>query len=339
MVTYNLQPRVFAIRTKGGKLEFPNKGIIEMKLGPSNVFGGENKPGRTALYAQKNKLIYNTNTGRMLVQPVPPLQPLNVLLEDRNYKIELNGEILRCETFCQNILDLEEIILTFYFHLPAILNLNFPDPPIVLSIKGLVGAIEFDWVYHKSEFNIYNVNKDILEGAVVEAFELLSSFSGAKNIRLFSSLNYFHVASRLIVCGNSPWEFMAECILNLSKSLETLFVESENSRDDIRNGLRKIGYSSDEIEGDFIPILILRNFLDVGHPKISVHNPEHRIIIYDFLYNTEIHFRKLFKKLLKEIVEGRFKLKQEIDFEPSGEDKRKMEKLIEVLKSRINLNK
>ena len=65
----------------------------------------------------------------------------------------------------------------------------------------------------------------------------------ADNKRLAAALSYYYTAKRLIEAGNSPFEFMAEAILNYSKILEIMFVHSKDTMTDVRNELLKFGYS------------------------------------------------------------------------------------------------
>lgn len=98
---------------------------------------------------------------------------------------------------------------------------------------------------------------------------------------------------RLIVAGNSDWEFMAEIILNLCKVLQILF---GNKRDDVRKGLSKIDYSEEEREGDIIPIMILRDNLDVGHTLIKIFTKRNVTEAGEYLKKImslrEDHFRR-----------------------------------------------
>ena len=95
--------------------------------------------------------------------------------------------------------------------------------------------------------------------------------------------------------GSTPWEFMAEVVLNLHKVLVVLF---GNSRDLIREGLRKLGYTPDETEQNFLPIDVLRNKFDVAHPSLGTHKASDLDTLYRYLEVTDRIFRELLTRVL-----------------------------------------
>jgi hypothetical protein len=83
---------------------------------------------------------------------------------------------------------------------------------------------------------------------------------------------------------------MAEALLNYSKTLEVLFGDT---RDQQRAGLRAIGVPDDDIETRFIPVTLLRDFLDVAHPKLSQLDSQRLRDLYLFLIGLEHDFQTL----------------------------------------------
>lgn len=137
----------------------------------------------------------------------------------------------------------------------------------MLSLAGKLGDVEFRWEYQKASYHFRPRTKVGLEKHILDSIKNIQFLQG----RLSASVQYFQVASRLIVVGLSSWEFMAEAILNFSKVLQILFGEK---MDDVRVGLSKLGYSDDEIEMDFIPLMVLRNTFDVGHAQSVIPQTE-----------------------------------------------------------------
>lgn len=103
-------------------------------------------------------------------------------------------------------------------------------------------------------FSFTPLTSEILEEHVAGFFKTLPLISETKNRRLVAAIYYFYTSSRLLVSGHSQWEFMAECILNLNKTLEILF---GGTRDLIRDGLSKLGYETEEIEGDYMVLNLI----------------------------------------------------------------------------------
>jgi hypothetical protein len=70
----------------------------------------------------------------------------------------------------------------------------------------------------------------------------------------------------------------------LAKALEVLFPPEgdKKSRDAARDGLRLLGFSPDEIEGNILSAMALRNEIDVGHVGLSLFKMDQLKIIYAF---------------------------------------------------------
>lgn len=336
MLTYQLQARVFHIE-EGGPFQFPNNTILEIKFMPGSAFGTDASPSRTLVRAREATVDIDANTGRWLGLSQPPLERLNVVLESPNSRLSLNGDELKYEFQCSAIEELEGMLSAFKWILPPLLNLEFSDPPIVAFARGRVGKTVFRWEHKRQEWRVHmrTVTADKLEQHFASAFDTLPLFNGTQNRRLAAALYYFHVGVRLNVCGDSPWEFMAESILNFSKSLEILFSTSENTKDDIRRELKKLGFTNDYIEGDFIPLLILRSWVDVAHPRVAIFKRDDLKILYKYLALSEEKLRSLLKLVLKQVDGGTYKIPQEQDLSLNNKDRQGIDKLIATMESRI----
>ena len=89
MLTYQLQPRVFKKKVADSTFIFPGEVSIEIKLAPPNTFGTKDEPSRTLVHERPGSLLYNTNTGRVLVKSESPLEPLDVVIESPKTRFEL----------------------------------------------------------------------------------------------------------------------------------------------------------------------------------------------------------------------------------------------------------
>jgi len=150
--------------------------------------------------------------------------------------------------------------------------------------------------------------------------------------RLMASLCYFHAAARLLATGTSIWEFMPECVLNLCKALQVLFGKS---RDEIRIQLLQLGYSAKDVEEDFIPLLLLRNQFDVGHPRLAVLNSAQRQVLYQYLANVVRKFQLLFRCVLDRLQEGTYLVRDPGEMRFDADEQRKIDRLIESMASRL----
>lgn len=336
MLTYQLHSRIFQIENNE-RFSFPNDVEIEIKLSPPTAFGTDDSPSRTLVKARAAKLTMNANTGKWFALSNPPLDPLDVVIESPTFKFILQGDLLRYSFRSESLSDLEGTIGAFKWVLPSLLNLEFSEPPTVLYVRGQVGKAKFRWEHRREEWQIHmrTVVPNKLEEHIAECFEALPLFNGINNRRLAAALYYFHVGVRLNVCGDSPWEFMAESILNFSKSLEILFSTSENTKDDIRRELKKLGFTNDYIEGDFIPLLILRSWVDVAHPRVAIFKRDDLKILYKYLALSEEKLRSLLKLVLKQVDRGTYKIPQEQDLSLNNKDRQGIDKLIATMESRM----
>ena len=165
-------------------------------------------------------------------------------------------------------------------------------------------------------------------------FEL---FDGGQNRRLLAALSYFQRAVRLDVAGNSPWEFMPEMLLNYAKCLDVLFVCTKNLKDDVRGALKQLKYDDDTIEGDFIPLMILRSFVDVAHPRIKMDELAHRNVLFNYLSHAEQNIRDLLTRVMVAVQDCSYKLPPQPDINLSKDDKKGMDRLIKTMSSRFTL--
>ncbi|HEV3256285.1 MAG TPA: hypothetical protein VG013_05340 [Gemmataceae bacterium] len=113
------------------------------------------------------------------------------------------------------------------------------------------------------------------------------------NRRLGAGLHYFHVFCRHCRTRHTPWEFMAEAIMNLSKIMEVLFPPSGDGQtmEGARAGLAGLGHSQEEIERDFIPAFVLRSNIDSAHVDLSFFTTSQVRVLHSYTEAAEMAFR------------------------------------------------
>lgn len=338
MLTYQLQTRVIMIED-GGELSFPKRVALELRLAPATAFGAEDKPSGTLVKGREATIRIDANTGRWLCQSKPALDLLDVTLKSPSSKLNLAGNILKYEFDCSDAKELEGTLSAFKWLLPPLLNLQFSEPPHVLYVRGTIGDTKFRWEHKADEWQVHirSITPEKLEEHVAFSFEHLSLFNGFQNRRLAAALSYFYVAVRLNVCGESPWEFMSETILNYAKCMESLFVTSEDSRADVRRELENLGYTNDEIEGDFIPILILRSYVDIAHAKAAIYKTRELKVLYRYMALAEERFREMLCRILSRVIDGTYKVPQRQDLSLDKKEQKILDRLITQMESRLGI--
>ena len=191
--------------------------------------------------------------------------------------------------------ELTETIDGIYFAMPALLSVEFADPPYVQRVSGAVGSVGFRWELKEWKMHFRTTTQEQQESRAAVSWERIGLLSASGRRRLLAALHYFHVALRLSREGSIAGEFMPEMILNLSKVLEVLFPPDGAGRtlDAARRGLTALGFSRTEIEGDYIPAMALRNEIDVGHVVLSLFTREQLALIHGYTDHAEEAFRIL----------------------------------------------
>lgn len=328
MLTYQVRPRVFKI--EGNRpLPFPANGEVNAHFSPLQPFGVEAGGGRTAVKNVAASVFFNANTGAHFVESKQPLAPLDVTIEEPSRMVRLLGNVLTISQLFDSNRQLTELIEGIYFGIPVLLSVDFADPPIVDRIDGHVGGVRFRWELEtwRAQFEITTQEKQ--EHAVAESWERISVLSKAGNRRLLAALHYFHLALRLARRGEIAGEFLPEMILNLSKALEVLFPPPEDgkTRDAVRAGLLKLGFSETEIEADYVPAMALRNKIDVGHVNLSLFKVDQLALIHGYVERAETAFRLLFKRTFERMASGAFEVEPYEPMPASGEAVHVVERL------------
>lgn len=305
MLTYQVRPRVFRHQS-GEELRFPAQCRVCFHLLPAQPFGVSADGGRTAVRAVAASALFDANSGAHTIQSKEPLKPLDVTIEEPSRLVHLAGKELSISQHCDSLIDLEALVVSVFFGLPALLNVAFADPPFVERVDGTVGSSGFRWELANWRMEFRTTTQEHQEKGVAEAWDRMSLLATARRRRLFAGLHYFHLACRLARECRTAGEFVAEVILNLAKALETIFppVGDGRTREAARAGLRSLGFSEDEIEGNFLPAMALRNEIDVGHVELGLFKMDQLKIIHAFTERAESAFREMFERLLASIKMG-----------------------------------
>jgi hypothetical protein len=301
MLTYQVRPRV--LRVIGDKPpQFPAEAEVVFCFQPLQPFGMEVGGGRTATRAEPARMLFNANTGQHSVESTIPLAPLDVRIEEPIRTVTLKGNELRIVQRFDDLAALQEFIDSIYFGAPLLMAVDFADPPRVERVHGRIGDVQFRWELALWRAEIDVTSQERQEQRVLDAWGRFAAVTGENGRRLLAALHYFHVACRLRQESKFPGEFMAESLLNLHKVLEVLYGPG---RDDVRAALAELGFEDDEIERDYVPVMILRDSIDIGHPSLELLKQEQLTTLHRFAERGERAFRTLLSRLLDAVAAGR----------------------------------
>jgi len=333
MYTYQIQDRYFVIR-ENSDFEFPSETTIIAYLEPCNNFGkGKNKID-FFLSNQKFDILIDHLSGRFYYKPNKRLAQLKRKFQLDGTTFEINKNELRLDFICEHAREFDIVFNLIYYGIPLFLNVSFPFPVYIKRILGRVGKTEFRWNLKRFKYYTKEYSVEDLLNDVQKSFEYVNIFKNGMNRRYAAAMFYFKVARRLQYSGHMYNEYMSEIVLNYTKILNSLFGES---RDDVRDGLKVLGYNENDIEMKFIPYMILRNEFDVGHISLSVLKENELHSLYEYLEFGAEDFRNLLVNVRNKLIDGSFKFVTDLSLNLDKNQQKILDKLIVNFESRIKL--
>lgn len=321
MLNYLRQARVLRLVSGSGCLSFPATVCVRAALAPSAALGSS-VPGRTCIRGAEAEVLWDANTDRQTIQSKVPLEPVHFQWNSESGSWTGNGEVFE---WVGEICDLEELnawLSSVVFLMPGLLNIELVDPTVVVGLTFDINDSTFRLQYHHSAATFGRTTSDDTQAERIGlSLDLLDSDAMAGSFRVQAAVHYFHVASRLLVVSESPWEFMPEAALNMNKVLEVLFSSDRicgNSNQQARAEMVKLGLSDANREM-LISIMKLRSHMDVAHVDTWDYPPGSLEGVYQLLVHAETAMRDMLQLLLQRVREGTYELKPDWDPTPHAE--------------------
>lgn len=306
MLTYQVRDRLLVWQCHPSQRpRFPASGAVKFTMHPGGPFGAGPLSNRLLLAGVYVSLKPELNTGKYIRTQLQYMDPISVSSRTGPPSMQAEGSVITVTGSFGSQRELIDLIESIHFGLPVVLALKFQDAPVVASVTGNIADVDFVWAYTNYPVTTSVTTKQELEQDLLASWERLELIRPVQNKRLFAALHYFHVACRLAIVGFTAWEFMSEILLNLSKVLEVLFPGSEGQTiNAARTGLEALGYSSDEINKWYIPAMLLRNQLDVGHVSLVTLSQRQLRPVHDYTNQAEDRFRDLLLRVISSIADG-----------------------------------
>ena len=213
----------------------------------------------------------------------------------------LSGNHAQLHFTCDSFTHLTQVTEAAYFLLPLLISVEFADPVYIEAVEAHIEDQHFRWELAGWMAPFEATSQQCQQERVERALRRYSLVAAPAQRRLLGALHYFHIACRLLGQGSYPGEFLAESLLNFDRCLVVLYGPK---RDSVRSALRNLGFSEAEIEGQFIPIMLLRNSIDVGHPSLATLSRDQLEVLQRFADNAEGSFRFLLSSLLRALESG-----------------------------------
>jgi len=316
MLTYELNNFQLKFQDKGG-LQIPALIKFRVSLGPKKLFGIEKGLTRAAFagFGKTTDVLIDFRKGRQ--------GALNILEKDdfkgqhkvaeftnpsdlfvhKEYDVSLTGNILELQFQCDSRRSFGGFLYLARYLIPASLSLELWEPVYVEEMSGLCNDRCFNVRIQDYSSFVTIIRPGDVEKWTATAFKNLEIIRFAQSTRLKAALHYYHVARRLVEVGDNIWEFVAETFLNYCKVLEALF---GNSRDIIRDQMKLLGYTDEQIESQFIPITLLRNHFDIAHVRLSNPKGIDTPTISKYILILESRVGQLIKTVLEKSHSGEY---------------------------------
>ncbi len=268
------------------------------------------------------RVLWNANTDRHTIESKTPLEPVQFKHECESGSWTGKGEVFEWTGEIGDLAELNAWLSNVVFLMPGLLNVELVDPTVVVGLTFDLGDSVFRLQYHHSAATFGRTTSDATQAERVGvALRLLDSSVVRSSLRLQAAVHYFHVASRLLVVSESPWEFMPEAALNMNKVLEVLFSSDRicgNSNQQAREEMAALGLD-EEAREMLISIMKLRSHMDVAHVDTWEYPAGSLEGVYQLLVHAERVMRDMLGLLLQRVSEGTYELKPDWDPAPNKE--------------------
>jgi hypothetical protein len=315
LFTYNENRALFV---ENGVLIFPNKVVIRVEFNP-NAALGDSVPGFTCPDGSRVKNTWDANTGRAMAEADPPLPNADAASSLDGIDLRIIGRSLKATFTCDSRERLIGVLGALHFVTPVSLSLEFVDRVVSVRTTGRVGEARFVWQVQQTSVAIDVITQTIRNDRCAQAIEKLPVLCDTNNRRLLAACVYFQRAVRLVAVGVGPSEFASEAVLNIAKALEVLF-PGPKPREAVREGLKRIGYESTDIERKFIPILLLRAKLDTAHVRMATLQADERRKLQIYMEGAIRESRKMIKKVFDAVASNELRLTEYRDERKPGDE-------------------
>lgn len=284
------------------EMNFPVEVSTTIVLAPSDLFGiaGENKRRSVVPPSNKNTIFWDADAGRMWVESDNFLPPLIYSKEIGELSLSFNGNVITAKKRYQTLKRLKNDLSGLEHQLTSYLTLFLGTFVRVESITcNIEPNTTFRYQLLRTDSQTGISREEGRLQKIDEAVNLMS-VSNASTERFVLACIYFQQARRLVASYESdiPSQNFAEMFVNLAKCLELLF---SNTRDALREKCRRLGFTNEEIESKIIPILVIRNELDIAHSAGRRISNENTQVIRDYGYVSLDNVRTILITISKKL--------------------------------------
>ncbi len=302
----------FPIRLRYAKFDpgqkppaYPARAECVVELSPEDIFGGRSRGTPLVIPGETVGICWDANKGQSKVETKRWLKTIRFDCVINGYEIHLTGGEISISFDCGSEGHLLHG-LKLLSYLPLYLSLFLAHPIKVDAFYGRIGECTFNCEIASGIFQFHVTTEERQKELTKLAFDMTFGTPLADiSPRLLAAIGYLYTA--MLLSSQSPYSsaFLPEIALNLAKVLDVMFTDK---RDKLRQELKKLGFSKDEIEKKYVPLTLIRNKLDVAHPTLFMPTKEQRSTFDSFVDRALSQVVDLLKRTIEKSAKGEYEI-------------------------------
>lgn len=306
-------PRSRTARVTAGTAEstaWPAHVALEVQLAPQDLFGTATSDDKRSVLKKggPGRVYFDNNTGEFWLQSSSRLS-LNKVARDvqGGLHCSVEGNNLRIAFTAESWKEVRDVAQLAEHYILSYLTVTtgvYVRPVRISAVVSGTTTVHYELSRPKFLFRV--VDTQSVEKSIQRALEYADLWCPSAP-RLVLGCLYFQQAARLSSSLETkvPGLNISEIALNIAKSIEILF----GDREKVREGCRQLGFSRDEIESQLVPILLIRNKLDVAHPVGKRMPADLVMALQDYVDRALENTRMLLLRVADAVAKGEIELK------------------------------
>jgi hypothetical protein len=290
-------------------IAWPSDAIVYADLEPPDLFGeaADANPREVVLQSAAGvKAFWDNNTGRTHVESDVHMKPAaSILRALSDVQLAVYGTRLSATFRANDMGEVMDVAHWIEFYYCPFLSLSTGVYVVPRRLHGQIGngcAINFEFVKLSTQLKVF---RDDVRDRALELARDFADMQDARVPRLVLASLYFRQACRLQSSRQVlvPALGISEAVINLAKALNVLFGDSN---DEIREGMKLLGFSHEEVESQIVPIMLIRSSMDVAHAVNRRLNTAQVDTLFEYCQRATRNVRAVILKAALSIRDGSY---------------------------------
>ena len=300
---WNLQ-RQIVIEGGSSGIAWPATAELRLELQPCDLFGVPSTSFPRTTIKGKTEFVVNGLTGKLSVSASQPVDQAIFHGTYPNGVIRIEGNIVHLTAQLADWSWLENTLNWLSTALTQFLSVQVGVFVDVALVEGTISGRSLRALYPAESYSLIVACVDEqTRDAAIRTSLLGPAQNQSSYPRFVASASYFRHALRLLSpreVNYAPYVVYAEVLLNLAKCVEILV--SGKDREDQKKKFREFGFTKEQIETVIMPIICIRNDLDVAHPTSGYRTKEEIAVLRKFVDRTVKNVSHLLRLISRQIA-------------------------------------